>query len=327
MARKTINRGVTEVTGNTLLRKSPPARVCGESFTQMPSAGHSSHRGRDGISTLERASKYVRALPPAMSGSRGHDALFHAACVLVNGFDLSDDQAWPILVEYNARCVPPWSERELIHKLSEARKVPHREPRGHLLGRHLAKNTASQPTAPPRVIGRITLRDSLNVAAPLLSKKPEPLALAPVIPKAEPCAIEELREETPSEPAGKTSPADPENIEVSRIVGELRKLNTAGALKEPEDPPFFAGVIGTLGATFLPKGARELPRTADTAPSRWSAKMLTGYSQPRTRKEHTDFLMAAFDSDDVFDFANPEDVTAYENLYRRPCRKGPQECE
>ena len=87
------------------------------------------------MNTLERAFKYVSALPSAISGSRGHDALFHTTCVLVNGFDLSDDQAWPILVEYNARCVPPWSDRELLHKLSEARKVSHREPRGHLIGR------------------------------------------------------------------------------------------------------------------------------------------------------------------------------------------------
>ena len=60
---------------------------------------------------------------------------------------------------------------------------------------------------------------------------------------------------------------------------------------------------------------------------RWSAKVLAaGNTQPRTREEHTDFLMAAFDSEDVFDFANPDDAEAFENLYRRPCRKGPQAC-
>ena len=175
MAQKPINQGVTEVTEDTLLRKTSPARARGRILAQMPPLQSLSHQA---MNTLERASKYISALPPAFSGSRGHDALFHVACVLVNGFDLSDDQAWPILAEYNARCVPPWSERELIHKLSEARKVPHREPRGHLLGGHLAKSRASQPATPPRVIGRITLRDSLTVAAPLFSNKPEPLALA-----------------------------------------------------------------------------------------------------------------------------------------------------
>jgi hypothetical protein len=34
--------------------------------------------------------------------------------------------------------------------------------------------------------------------------------------------------------------------------------------------------------------------------------------------------MAAFDSEDVFDFSNPDDVAEFGNLYRRPCRKGPQ---
>ena len=91
MARKTINQGVTEVTESELLRKTSPVSARGESFAEMPSAGHSSHQGRDGISTLERASKYVSTLPPAISGSRGHNALFHVACVLVNGFDLADD--------------------------------------------------------------------------------------------------------------------------------------------------------------------------------------------------------------------------------------------
>ena len=28
--------------------------------------------------------------------------------------------------------------------------------------------------------------------------------------------------------------------------------------------------------------------------------------------------MAAFDSEDVFDFANPDDAEAFENLHRRP---------
>ena len=48
------------------------------------------------MAPFERASRYVDALPVAISGSRGHDALFRVACVLVNGFALSDEQAWPI---------------------------------------------------------------------------------------------------------------------------------------------------------------------------------------------------------------------------------------
>jgi hypothetical protein len=85
------------------------------------------------MTAQERARRYVATLPIAVSGNRGHDALFLTACVLAHGFKLSDDEAWPLLIEYNARCLPPWSERDLKHKLADARKVPHRLPAGHLL--------------------------------------------------------------------------------------------------------------------------------------------------------------------------------------------------
>ena len=85
------------------------------------------------MTLFERASRYVSTLPAAISGSRGHDALFRVACILVNGFALQDAEAWPILLEYNTRCLPPWNERELRHKLAEARKVVHRESAGHLI--------------------------------------------------------------------------------------------------------------------------------------------------------------------------------------------------
>lgn len=40
----------------------------------------------------------------------------------------------PYLQNYNQRCEPPWSDKELIHKLADAEKVQHKEPRGHLRG-------------------------------------------------------------------------------------------------------------------------------------------------------------------------------------------------
>ena len=83
----------------------------------------------------DRARKYVEKMPPAISGNGGHDALFAVACVLIHGFDLPEPEAWLILCEYNARCQPPWSERELRHKLSEAGKLSRpSKSRGHLLG-------------------------------------------------------------------------------------------------------------------------------------------------------------------------------------------------
>jgi KaiC/GvpD/RAD55 family RecA-like ATPase len=73
---------------------------------------------------LERARKYLAKLPPAISGQSGHNATFHAACVLVLGFELPEADALGLLHEYNQRCEPPWSERELEHKVRQAAKQP-----------------------------------------------------------------------------------------------------------------------------------------------------------------------------------------------------------
>jgi hypothetical protein len=62
-------------------------------------------------------------MDPAISGSGGHLALWAVARKLVKDFALSDDDAWPILLDYSARCQPPWSERELKHKLTQARSA------------------------------------------------------------------------------------------------------------------------------------------------------------------------------------------------------------
>lgn len=70
----------------------------------------------------ERARKYVAKLPPAISGSNGHGATFHAACVLVLGFGLPETEALEILRDFNQRCQPQWSEKELLHKVQSAGK-------------------------------------------------------------------------------------------------------------------------------------------------------------------------------------------------------------
>lgn len=71
-------------------------------------------------SVIDRARKYLAKLPPAVSGQGGHNAAFHAACVLVLGFGLPQDAALGVLSEWNQLCQPPWSERELIHKIGDA---------------------------------------------------------------------------------------------------------------------------------------------------------------------------------------------------------------
>jgi len=75
-------------------------------------------------SVIDRARKYVAKMPSAVDGQGGHNATFHVACVLVLGFGLARDTALALLREYNEVCQPPWSERELQHKIESALKQP-----------------------------------------------------------------------------------------------------------------------------------------------------------------------------------------------------------
>ena len=78
---------------------------------------------------------YLDKIPGAVSGERGHDATFRVACILVKGFDLTVDQARPLLAEWNARCQPPWSDSHLDHKLADAERA--NLPRGYILAKRL----------------------------------------------------------------------------------------------------------------------------------------------------------------------------------------------
>jgi hypothetical protein len=79
-----------------------------------------------------RAERYLAAVPAAITGQHGDLHTFRVCCRLVRGFALSDEDALNLLHHWNRRCEPPWSERELIEKLSRARRYG-REPIGGLL--------------------------------------------------------------------------------------------------------------------------------------------------------------------------------------------------
>lgn len=86
---------------------------------------------------IERASRYLQEVPPAIQGSAGHDALLWAARCMVVGFELPRETALDLLWnEYNPRCVPPWEpkeRRDFDRKIDEALKTPGKNPPGWLL--------------------------------------------------------------------------------------------------------------------------------------------------------------------------------------------------
>lgn len=93
-----------------------PSRAA-TTFPQPP-AGRAG--GGSKADPLARASAYLARMDPAVSGNRGHDQTFKAACKLVE-FGLDEAAVYRLLwEEYNPRCVPPWSEAELRHKVEHA---------------------------------------------------------------------------------------------------------------------------------------------------------------------------------------------------------------
>ena len=81
---------------------------------------------------LDRARRYIAAIPPAIHGQHGDLSTFQVCCRLVRGFALTDEEALEVMREWNACCRPPWTDQELLRKFSSARRSG-REPVGGLL--------------------------------------------------------------------------------------------------------------------------------------------------------------------------------------------------
>jgi len=65
---------------------------------------------------------YINEIPGAVSGQGGHNATFRVACKIRDRLAglLSPEECLPIMQEYNERCKPKWSTKELLHKLYSA---------------------------------------------------------------------------------------------------------------------------------------------------------------------------------------------------------------
>jgi len=82
---------------------------------------------------VRRARAYLRKIPGAVAGASGHTATFNAVAHVMIGFDLGEDDTLALIADdYNPRCDPPWSERELRHKIASVSAQCKRE-RGYLL--------------------------------------------------------------------------------------------------------------------------------------------------------------------------------------------------
>ncbi len=96
-------------------------------------AVRAAHGGKEEAMTIhDRARAYLARMPVSVSGAGGHVAAFSAAMALVKGFALDEATALALLVEWNASCLPPWTEADLRHKLRSAASSSGK-PSGYLL--------------------------------------------------------------------------------------------------------------------------------------------------------------------------------------------------
>ena len=102
------------------------------------------------MTIIERARKYVESCPDAISGQGGHAATFRVACALVHGFALDESSALAVMMDYNQRCNPKWTERDLRHKLTSAGRAAHTKPRGWMVDEQGTNGAAPVWVAPPK---------------------------------------------------------------------------------------------------------------------------------------------------------------------------------
>lgn len=77
---------------------------------------------------VQVASRWLDHQPGAVSGAGGHRQTFKVAIRLVGGFGLDEEAAFGVMSEWNeTKCDPPWSERELRHKIHDAHKAVQQE--------------------------------------------------------------------------------------------------------------------------------------------------------------------------------------------------------
>ncbi len=177
-----------------------------------------------------RALAYLDQLPSAISGNGGHAATYAAATVLVHGFVIDAERALTLLLDhYNQRCEPPWTEKELRHKVTSAAKKPHSQPRGWLL------NESRESPPDPGV--------DISALVGKATEATKPAAKSSVRKHRDPTAV--------SDPG----PVPDDLLHIPGFVDDVMQY-TLKSVKYPNRPMSFMGAIALLG-TLTGRKIRE----------------------------------------------------------------------
>jgi hypothetical protein len=97
----------------TELRRAPATRPAPTDRGYFPPASPA---------VLDEAREALEQHGPAVDGDGGGLHTVHAAAILTHDFALTDDEAWPLFLGWNATCEPPWEPDELRVRLERGRK-------------------------------------------------------------------------------------------------------------------------------------------------------------------------------------------------------------
>ena len=177
------------------------------------------------------------------------------ACLLYNGWALTVDETLAWLKVYNAKCEPPWSDKELAHKVKDAAKAKHEKPRGYLLDGSIADQRAepdwtlpTKPHASGKIPTTLTTVNS-NLRARAHNMDSQPIGYTQVIPRARKSEnnVVNVVKMAHHLLAGPKIDQRPTDKTATDLVGQLRRFKADGssapatAPVEPSEMP--GGVI------------------------------------------------------------------------------------
>ena len=211
------------------------------------------HAPLDRDKILDRASKYLAKVPSAISGQGGQIAVFRAACELYR-FGLTDSEARGLFDDFNSRCEPPWSEKDIDHNLSNARDEVIKS--GEFGCRLLAQNNAGGKR-PDGVVCDTTPENSekievlsrvASVATPKTSPI-EPFRAFPVDVLPEPIG-EVVRRVTKAMGCDPSFVALPALSVLAGAIGNSRRIRLKHGWTEPVI--IWTGIVGESGTLKSP---------------------------------------------------------------------------
>ncbi len=212
-----------------LIKKLMEPKPNGSPVAATVASGHQDIR--DSLDIIERARKYIRTIPPAISGNGGHPRTFLAAQHLVRGFDLSDADAFDLLAEWNQPCVPPWSEGELRSKIQSARS----DGTTVAVGQHLRPSSVRPPTkeatSPPRILAageRVLAGDIGNIGTVVSDDGGSSVTVHFVSPEGKEATKDIPRSQLKTADGRSVVPVQPIRIRAAgELIGEFSEMRPA----------------------------------------------------------------------------------------------------